>query len=185
MVNQPVQVDIQKVFKDLKIDPAKSVHRAIQDVGLLLDNSSNRLNAANKLIVRLGASPVSNERQAEVLAKGLIEQAFLNGQLYNAADAIEVVNEKYTKLLGTMPYLYALNQSQYDTANPESAEPRASGGRAKKGDANDKKAAALDIFLKNKDKKAGEVAQLIADELDITYANAYYYVSRVFAKMYK
>ena len=175
------QVDIPKLFKDLKINPVGSVHRAIQDVGTVLDNSSNRLNAANKLIVRLGASPVSNERQAEVIAKGLVEQAFINGGLYNAEDAIKVVNDKYIKLLGDMPYLYALNESQYNNATGESdSQPRTTSGRAKKGDNNDKKAAALDIFLKHKGKKAGEVAQIIADELSITYANAYYYVSRVF-----
>jgi len=38
------------------------------------------------------------------------------------------------------------------------------------------------IFEANKDKGNGEIAKLIATELEITYANAYYYVTRVFVR---
>ena len=44
----------------------------------------------------------------------------------------------------------------------------------------DKKARALEIFESNRDKKASDIAKLIQVELGITFANAYYYVSRVF-----
>lgn len=47
---------------------------------------------------------------------------------------------------------------------------------------NDKKVAAKRIFDANKDKGNGEIAQLIASELEITYANAYYYVTRAFKR---
>jgi hypothetical protein len=45
---------------------------------------------------------------------------------------------------------------------------------------NDKKEAARRIFDANQGKGNGEIAKLISAELEITYANAYYYVTRVF-----
>jgi hypothetical protein len=47
---------------------------------------------------------------------------------------------------------------------------------------NDKKVAAQRLFEANKDKGNGEIAKMIASELEITYANAYYYVTRVFKR---
>jgi hypothetical protein len=47
---------------------------------------------------------------------------------------------------------------------------------------NDKKVAAQRLFEANKDKGSGAIAQMIATELEITYANAYYYVTRVFKR---
>lgn len=45
-----------------------------------------------------------------------------------------------------------------------------------------KKVAALKLFEANADKGNGEIARLISKELEITYANAYYYVTRVFKR---
>lgn len=53
---------------------------------------------------------------------------------------------------------------------------------AKEPKTNDKKVAAKSIFDANKDKGNGEIAQLISKELEITYANAYYYVTRAFKR---
>jgi len=53
---------------------------------------------------------------------------------------------------------------------------------AKEPKTNDKKVAAKLIFDANKDKGNGEIAQLISKELEITYANAYYYVTRAFKR---
>jgi len=47
---------------------------------------------------------------------------------------------------------------------------------------NDKKVAAQRIFDANVDKSNGFIARLIEKELEITYANAYYYVTRVFKR---
>jgi hypothetical protein len=47
---------------------------------------------------------------------------------------------------------------------------------------NEKKVVAQTIFNANKELGNGEIAKLIADNLEITYANAYYYVTRVFRK---
>lgn len=53
---------------------------------------------------------------------------------------------------------------------------------AKEPKTNDKKVAAQRLFEANKDKGNGEIAKMIASELEITYANAYYYVTRVFKR---
>jgi len=45
-----------------------------------------------------------------------------------------------------------------------------------------KKVAALQLFEANIEKENGEIARIISKELEITYANAYYYVTRVFKR---
>lgn len=53
---------------------------------------------------------------------------------------------------------------------------------AKEPKTNDKKVAALRLFEAHPDKNNGAIARMIAAELEITYANAYYYVTRVFKR---
>jgi hypothetical protein len=53
---------------------------------------------------------------------------------------------------------------------------------AKEPKVNDKKVAALRLFEAHPDKNNGAIARMIATELEITYANAYYYVTRVFKR---
>jgi hypothetical protein len=53
---------------------------------------------------------------------------------------------------------------------------------AKEPKVNDKKVAAQRIFDANTDKGNGEIARMIAEQLEITYANAYYYVTRAFKR---
>jgi hypothetical protein len=57
--------------------------------------------------------------------------------------------------------------------------------RSAKGDKNELKPKAFEIFqsLKETSHSNSDKAKIIADRLGITYANAYYYVSRVFAKV--
>ena len=60
----------------------------------------------------------------------------------------------------------------------DAAETKTKGPRV-----NDKKAAAQKIFDELKAEQAnGVIAQAISKELNITYANAYYYVTRVFKR---
>ena len=53
---------------------------------------------------------------------------------------------------------------------------------AKEPKINDKKVAAMRIFDANLDRGNGAVAKMISEQLEITYANAYYYVTRVFKR---
>lgn len=51
-----------------------------------------------------------------------------------------------------------------------------------KNNTNDKREAARRVFIANNTKSSTEIAKIIAQELEITYSNAYYYVTRVFRK---
>ena len=64
-------VDAMSVLSDLKIDMNRSVHLAIQRVGDVLSTASSKLNAANRIIMRLGGSPQKEEKHAELVAKRL------------------------------------------------------------------------------------------------------------------
>ena len=46
----------------------------------------------------------------------------------------------------------------------------------------DKKVRARVVFDREQGKSSGQIAKVISTELGISYANAYYYVSRVFNK---
>lgn len=163
------------VLGKLGLRPGMSVTRAITSIGMTISDSSDPLKAANKIIISLGAKPVSNAAYADVIAKGLIEQAVVKGADYNAEDAFVIANGKFQKIMEKMPYVFATDESGN----------LASG---KKGKAtNDKKTAALDIFNRESGKGLTNtaIAEIIAKELDISLANAQYYVSRVFAKYSK
>jgi len=162
-------IDSEYVLGKLGLRSGMSVTRAITAVGIRISDSSDQLKAANKIIISLGAKPVSNVALADVLAKGLVEQAVLRGAEYVPEDALVVATAKYDRLMATMPYVF-------------STEDKTSGGAV-----NDKKAMALEIFNRETGKGLTNtaIAEIIATELEISLANAQYYVTRVFAKYSK
>ena len=128
---------------------------------------------ANKIIVSLGGQPVSKTIRADVIAKALIEQAVIFGNSYNPEKASTIAEAKFSKIEATMPYVFAgSDDSRVVNTKVEVKEKR--GG--------DKKERALEIYNREKGKNGTEIAKMIAEEIDITFANAYYYVSRVFGK---
>jgi hypothetical protein len=165
-------MDAVYVLDRLGMEPGMSVTRAITHLNMLLADSSDPHTMTNKIIVSLGAKPVGNTKQAEVIAKALIEQAIMKGEYYEPEAAMAIAGAKLLKIEQTMPYVFASDDDR-QTASGETRPPK--GG-------NDKKAAAHVIFLREAGKTKGEIATIIAKEIDITYANAYYYVSRVFGK---
>lgn len=158
-------------LEKLGLQPSMSVSRAISKIGLDISESNDPLRAANKIITALNGLPVANPIHADIIAKALIEQAVIFGDSYSAEKAMAVANEKYDKIKRTMPYVFAgSSEDPTPKRNVEVKEKR--GG--------DKKVRALEIFNREKGKPNGEIAKMIAAELEITYANAYYYVTRVF-----
>ena len=91
----------------LGLSPGMSVTRAIMLIGMEISESTNQLDAANKVIVAMGAKPVSKPIQADIIAKALIEQAVINGEFYQPEKAILIAEEKYRKIEQTMPYIFA------------------------------------------------------------------------------
>jgi hypothetical protein len=168
-------IDSVYVLGKLGLRPGMSVTRAITAVGMRIDDSTDQLKAANKIIISLGAKPVSNTALANVIAKALIEQAVVHGEAYDPEKAIIIANDKYNKIMEKMPYVFATD----DQGNPTSGKK----GRA----TNDKKTQALEIFNRESGKGLTNtaIAEIIATELEISLANAQYYVTRVFAKYSK
>ena len=140
----------------------QTVHHAIARTGDVIDNAGYPLGKANFLIKQLGGQEVDNIVVAKLLAKSLIEQVYIQKDDYDGEVAITVAKAKVDKILHNSPYIL-------QTSEPVSATP-----------ISDKKAAARAIFDRMQGSTSGEIAKEIQNELKITYANAYYYVSRVF-----
>lgn len=178
-------IDAVYVLEKMGLKPGMSVSRAIHSVGLKIDDSSDPLRAANKIIISLGAQPVSNSIMANILAKALVEQAVLSGASYDTEKSIAIASEKYLKIERTMPYIFA---GSGEGSTPILNTPVAAGSSKKSaGKSNDKKALALDIYNRESGKglTGTAIAKIIAEELEITVANAQYYVTRVFNKFTK
>lgn len=168
-------MNVSTVLSGLNIDATDSINRVIKDVGIQIDLKPDRLAAANEIITALGAPAATKERTAIVLAKGLVEQAIIKGEEYKVEDAMTVVAGKYMKLVDELPGVYSIKKGAKSLANGETTT------RAPRKN-NDKKAAALVIFEANLSLGNSDIAKKIAAELDITFANAYYYVTRVFKR---
>jgi hypothetical protein len=161
-------IDAVYVLNKLGLEPGMSVTRALTQVGFRINESSQHsTTVANKIIKSLGGEPETNPVSADIIAKALVEQAVLSGSFYDPTAAIKVAQEKLAKIKLTMPYAFAA------TAEPIRAKKMSTRG-------GDKKERARVIFDRESGKTPGEIARVIASELSITYANAYYYVSRVF-----
>ena len=166
-------MNVELVLSKLKIDKDMSAVRAVRRVGEIIEDSSDKLYTANKIIADLGAPVVSKERTAAVLAKGLVEQALIHGESYQPEVAMTVVAGKYMKLVDGMPGVYETKGDPWIKETPST-------GQARPGE--DKKVRAMQIFEANKSLGNSDIARIIAKDLGITFANAYYYCSRVFVR---
>jgi hypothetical protein len=169
-------IDATAALKKVGLAPGMSVTRAISKIGLDITESSNQLEAANRIIAMFGGTPVSKPVQADIIAKSLVEYAVVNSEYYQPDEAMVIALAKYHKIEKTMPYVFA--------GSTESQTPPRN-GVVKEKKTNDVKTLALEIYNREKGKSGTDIAKIISTELDITFANAYYYVGRVFAKYKK
>jgi len=169
-------MDLNYAFNRIGIKPHTSVTRAISAAGVFFSSFSHPGVGPNKMITWLGGKPIGNPVEADIIAKALLEQAVLLGvENYNFEAAMAVAQQKLAKIRITMPYAFAgseVNAVNVSKTASKRASPR--GG--------DKKERARVVFDRESGKSDGDIARIIAAELQITYANAYYYVSRVFKK---
>lgn len=159
-----------------------SVNRALTAFNYLLENdSAQKRSVCNRLIKDLGCKPIDHPVDAEIYAKALIEQVILNGEDYNPDTAAIAAAARVEKIKAKMPELYAGVQVEVvNGANTYTKAKKAKRTGHQPENVSDKKANARVIWEANRDKSNGDIAKLISHELKITYANAYYYVSRVF-----
>lgn len=164
-------VNVHYAYTRLEIKQGMSVTRALTATGQFFASFSNPAVGPNKVIIWLGGNPIKNPVEADIVAKALVEQAVILGpDSYKPEPALQIAQQKLAKIRLTMPYAFA---SADAVVEPKPASKRSSRG-------GDKKEMARVIFEREKGKTNGEIARIISQELHITYANAYYYVSRVF-----
>lgn len=166
-------VDVQSVFKKYGIEPNGSINRVIQNISARISEASDPLVYSNRIISQLGGKANVDSVEAPIIAKCLVEQAVIKQQDYNPADAQIVAQQKLDAIKEKMPYLFNMKERSVEATVTTASKPSTARG-------GDKKAKALAIFEANRDKKPSDVAKLIQVELGISFANAYYYVSRVF-----
>lgn len=162
-----------------------SVTRALTSFNHKLDDDRARKHTVcNRLIADLGCTTVDHPVDAETFAKTLIEQVILNGLDYVPALAAIAARQRVAKIKQKMPELYVGADIEIVGLNGEVSikRPIKKVKRAGREGSGDKKDNAFKIYTQHKDKPTGDIARLIAAELQITYANAHYYVSRVFKK---
>lgn len=171
------------LVESLGLDPYGSINRAITGVGMYISESDQPLAAANRIIE--GFVPGKREEtllDADIMAKCLVEYVMKNAatiEQYDSAAAYEYSMSKMGRLKEKMPEI---------TVQPDATEQPAvtPSGRANKNN-NQKKAAALEIYTEmtrpdGERHSQSAIAKAIAAKLEITFANAFYYVSRVFSK---
>jgi len=178
-------MNITPILKEIGIDPSLGQHRAVYDIGKHVYESKDFGSAANKIIMSLGGERIPDDRRAVYFSQALIEQAVINPIDFDPVSANAAASARCEKLFKDLPWLIAKSENPRPTNKPKTNTTTKSGApRAKRSDPknNDKKAKAKAIFDLHKDKSNGEIAKIIEKELEITYANAYYYTSRVFKR---
>lgn len=168
-------VDVQSVFKKYKIDPNRSINRIIQDISSAISESRDPFVMSNQLIGQLGSTTVQDYYEAPIVAKCLVEQAVIMKE-YDPITAREIADQKVAAMRAKHSWMFASSEKEKPMTSAITGESAAKATNP----ANDKKAKALAIFEANRGKKASDIARLIQMELDVSFANAYYYVSRVF-----
>ena len=168
-------MDVKPILKQLSVDPRAGRIRAVQAVGEQIMSNSNPIGFANTWIVKMGGVPQQDFPTARIILKSLVEQA-VSGDAYCPEKAMVIAGEKVEKLRKDLPW--CLEQSATSmTSTLSVTKPKRVA--KKNGDLKEK---ALKICRENSSLSNGDLAKIIQNELSITYANAYYYSSRVFKR---
>lgn len=171
-------VNVQNVLKQFDIDPRLGVNRVIQEVGQQINEATDPLGYANAIVIAFGGAEQLDFPTARIMAKSLVEQA-ISGNKFEVDTALKIAEEKVAKLRKDQNWLFKSEEPSAESTKPVKAKGRKS---ARMADGQSKKSLALKMCEANSSLENGAIAGLIAKELSITYANAYYYVSRVWKR---
>ena len=183
-------INVQAALKEFDIDPRKGVTRAIQFVGQNIKESSDPMGYANAVITSLGGVDQFDFPSARIMAKALVERAVtaetsVLGDAYVAEEAVKYAEDKIEKLRSDVKTAFLFVEAKKDV-DPETGEQLPAKQKGRKStvmsDGKSKKEAALAICKANSSLANAALAGMIQKELQITYANAYYYSSRVFKR---
>jgi hypothetical protein len=165
-VKEHFMMDITPVLSKYDI-PTSSVNRAVVQISDRIRESPNPLKYSNAIIKDFGGEMMLKQAEAEIVAKTLIVEAIQKQTSYDPKIAMATALQKVKEISVKMPWF---------NINDENV----SENKAVRSRSGDKKAAAYKIFKANETKSVKDICTLIQAELNITYANAHYYVSRVF-----
>ena len=177
-------INVQAALKEIDVDPRRGVIRAIQTVGQNIQESSDPIGYANAVITSLGGVDQYDFPSARIMAKALVEKA-VSGDTYVPEEAVKYAEEKIQKLRSDVntAFLFAEDKKDVDPETGEQLPAKQKGRKsAVMSDGKSKKESALAICKANSSLENAALAGMIQKELKITYANAYYYASRVFKR---
>lgn len=164
-------VNVEKVLEKAGVSKKLGVQRAVQATGDKIMNAADPLAVANSIVVGLGGKAQEDFPTARIMAKTMVAEA-VDSPVFVPEQAAKNATAKVAKLKETSKYLF--EGANADATPKKRGRPATNGGDLKK--------KALEICEANKSLTNGEIAQMIQKQLDITYSNAYYYVSRVFKR---
>ena len=150
----------------------------VQRLGVYLESLESfaaQHHRANAVIQSLGGKAESDPDAARIVAKYMVAQV-INKQKPDQ----ELARHRCASLIAAAPEVERVRIAQ-ETVKPlvSTYKPKTD---IRKGKNNTKKARALEICQQNAKLSNNELAKLIQKELKITFANAYYYSSRVFKR---
>lgn len=183
-------INVKAVLNTLDIDPNAGAIRAIQRIGENIVEATDPLGYANAVISSLGGQDQIDFPTARIMAKAMVEQAVTQGEAYVPEQAVQFAVEKVVKLRKTDSYIFSSTKDKELSveqdigpvdldANQPKKTTQTKGKAPKSGDL---KSNALAICKENSGLANGALAKMISEQLGITYANAYYYASRVFKR---
>lgn len=194
MKNQVIEITPQEAARNMGFELEHGEFqrslstRAIMRVQEIVETSKDELAAANRIIVAFGCTPVLNKHQARIIAKGLAEQLVLKGIDYDAADAMNVVAVKYAKIEREMPWIFTESTTTPLTETPTGADPKRQKERGPKrgGDKKERAFAVYNemIMMDPKPSDSTIAKEIAKRHEDMSFPNAFYYVTRVFQKKY-
>lgn len=176
-------VNVNSIFNKYNITPTESKFRIVNEISDNITSSKDQIQTSNRIIKDFGLKPLTNLIDSRIVALALIEHALDNQTNFDVESAEKAAMTKLKCIVGEMPFLYNVKENVVMEAVQMNGEVVGyKRPRKENVDKQMKKQKALDIYNANKEKKPTDIAKLIQVELGITFANAYYYVSRVFNK---
>lgn len=142
----------------------RSQVRAVQAVREKIEKSVDPLGTANSIITMFGCKPIDNNQAALIKAQAVILAA------QKAAIAGTSVDENELDAIGESKVKDIMSNVTTATAT-ETTKPRSKKGA--------KRERAVELYKANADKPIKTIAVTIADEMNVSLANAYTYVYNV------
>lgn len=164
-------MSVDAVIGKMGLRGVRSVNQAIVTVSEFLDGKD--ISTINSLIKEMGGVPVnSHPVDADIMLKYMIQRV-VEGTFVDVGEIQAGGRVKIEQLRRKLPFVFVSTEEVVDPSKPEPKKP--------KGDRNNKNAASLEFVAKMAAEGAtdrGTVTKALAEELDIEYAGAFFYVKK-------